>query len=244
MAAHHIILRYERSVRARRDQRFRRALAHAGQRTDRRQDIAVLINREIRRARFVNVDRAHVYPAQVHFNQHFKDRLFIRLGGGQFILIQRLNFLDRSAQRFHILRAHIGSIEAFHVAVQIAAVIRGGIKDLEIRDAQRHCDVCYGVRAREHVFDLLAAVDVPRRRVHRRDGGFHLRLQALALSHVFHGFERDFVFNAEGDQRVHNIIARADAFLQRNARLYQIRRVAQPYVRAVGKAGYANQFLH
>ena len=185
-----------------------------------------------------------MYPAQVHFNQHFKDRLFICLGGGQFILIQRLYFLDRGAQRFHILRTHIGSVEAFHVAVQIAAIVGGGIEDLEIRDAQRHRNICHGVGARKHVFDLLAAVDVPRRRVHRRDGGFHLRLQALALAHVFHGFERDFVFNAKGDQRVHDIIARADAFLQRNARLHQIRRVAQPYVRAVGKTGYANQFLH
>ena len=95
---------------------------------------------------------------------------------------------------------------------------------------------------REHVFDLQAGVVIPLRHPRLLHRLLHLRLQSLPLTHGFHCLEGHRRILALADEVNHNIIAAADAACQRaDALCNQIRSVAKPHVRSVGKARNLDQ---
>ena len=92
--------------------------------------------------------------------------------------------------------------------------------------------------AREHVFNLIAGIDVPVGNIvllHRRN--LLLVEVFLSLTDNFHDFERSLVLNALQNQIVHDVVSGRNNFThRRRPRADVILCVIQPHIRAVRKA--------
>lgn len=68
--------------------------------------------------------------------------------------------------------------------------------------------------AREHVLDLVAAVDGPLGHVMLAHGLLPFGLETAALAHALHDVEAHFLLHALGNQEVHDVVAGAEALGQ------------------------------
>ena len=118
---------------------------------------------------------------------------------------------------------------------------------LEPRNAERHHDICHGVRFREKVGNLAAGFYVPIRYaeiahllfgVARKFAGFLY----LALTHRLHRLESESGLHALLDKVDHDVVAATDGLVDRGDAVYdEVVDVARPHVGAVGEAGQTHK---
>ena len=118
--------------------------------------------------------------------------------------------------------------------------------DLEPCDAEGHHDIGHGVGLGEQIADLGQRVDIPLGDVMLLHGLHPALLKAalfhLALTDGLHDLEAHFGVQPHGDQIQHDIVTAAHRLQNGGGTADdQFPCVAQPHIRAVGKAGQAHQ---
>ena len=147
---------------------------------------------------------------------------------------------------------HSRQLEGLGADRKEGRVIGQGIIDFKPGDAEGHHDVGYGVGSREEVADFVARIDEPLGNVAFLEFFFVIGrllaqlvelVDALALTDVFHDLKARLGLDAVLNEIVHDVVTGRNGFLQlHRAGRDEVLGVVQPYVRTVGKAGYAHQF--
>ena len=128
----------------------------------------------------VNIDRQELEAAGIHLAD---DQAVVQSGlllGRQCILPALVILHDRQKVVFSPAHDLIG--EGRGADAVVGGIVGKGIVDLAVGDAQGHHDIGGRVRAREHIFDLEAGVDIPLRDIGGAHGLLHLGCEPLALS--------------------------------------------------------------
>ena len=190
----------------------------------------------------VDVQRHHLETAGVHFLGQFENFYGDLVVGGRVLALvpEGLELLphglqapgDQSGVQVVALDREIGGVEGKWV-VHLAVGDPGGVQN-----------VSHGVGLREHVFDLLAGINVPVRDLDLAHGLLVLGLQAFALSYALHDLEGVEGLHASPLQIEHDVISGADDIAERELQVGdEGLGVVEPDVGAMGKTGYPNEIL-
>ena len=121
-------------------------------------------------------------------------------------------------------------------------VVGEGIEDLAVGDPPRHHNVGGRVGLGEHVLDFFAGPDIPVRHPVGRHLLLPLRFQPLAFSDALHDGEGKSLLQSHTDQVDHDVVSGTDRRPNGSFPLLnQSLGISQPYVRAVGQSGNADQ---
>ena len=220
----------------------RGGLAEAGDRHERRAELAVLGDEELRRIGLIEVDGRKLKAAHIELIDCVQRDEQILLVRGE--IRAAAHFVYLAAHGVRAAGHHPGVEAAFlAAAVEIRAVERERQVDLEPRDAESHHDISHGVSLREEVGDLAAGLDVPigHAPVAHLLFGVAGKLPALldlALTHGLHRLECEGRLDADGDKVEHDIVTAADGLVDVCDAVYdEVMDVARPHVGAVREAG-------
>ena len=179
--------------------------AHAFNRYKRKQNLAV-IHAELRRKRLAEPCRSELIASGVHFIGNLIDRIIILLLRRR-IRSLRVDFLHLCQNRILSFQNRF-SVKVRNLRCEIGRVKLLRIVNLVPCHTETHHRVGNRMGAREHVFNLVAGIDVPVGNIvllHRRN--LLIVEVFLSLTDDFHDFERGFILNALQNQIVHDVVS-------------------------------------
>ena len=222
-----------------------RRLAEPGDRDEGR-DEGLALDLEFDRVGFVDIHFCKAEAAHVKLIHRFKCRERVAvLGRGLGVLVDLANFAPHRFDAAGHQRRVEGILLA--AAVEVAAVVRERIVDLEIGNAEGHRDVGDRVGLREEVLNFAAGLDVPLRDavpLHLLDDALRpgLALADEVFADGLHEFEGAFRLDAPVHEVEHDVVAAADAVVDvRDLIDDEVVDVAVPDVRAVGETRKAHE---
>ena len=191
----------------------------------------------------VQVHGQHVNATHLHLQQHVIGVFLLLLAHAHFFLAV-LEIGEAVAQGFRA-EQHAPRVKSIAANGEVGRIVRLRTVHLVPRHTKAHGYIGHGMAAREHVLDLVAAVDGPLGHVVLAHGLLPFGFEPAALAHAFHDVEAHLLLHALGDQEVHDVVAGTEALSQLGrAGIDDVLRVAQPHVRSVRETGDADEFLH